>query len=168
MAKNSNSNVENRRDQVMEMYLMGKTQTEIAKLLSVTEGLVSQDIKKRKKEWKERRAASYEDKLNEELAKIDKLEREYYEAWVRSRTNYKKRGVKIKGVASNPSPESQEITESEIIKDGNSRFLNGVMSCIDRRARLLGLDAPTKSIIEDTFLNFLMHTDGHPGINNEQ
>jgi len=167
MAKSSNKVVENRRDKVIKMYLMGQTQSEIASELSVSESVISKDIKKRKDEWKEKRADSFDEKMNEELAKIDLLQKEYWDAWIRSRTNYKKRGVKVKGPVSSNTPESQEITELEIVKDGNSRFLNGVMSCIDRRARLLGLDAPTKSIIEDTFLNFLMQTDSHPGTNNE-
>ena len=169
MAKSSNKVVENRRDKVIKMYLMGRTQSEIASELSVSESVISKDIKKRKDEWKEKRADSFDEKLNEELAKIDLLQKEAWDAWTRSKTNYKKRGVRVKGSTTNKTPDFQEITELEIVKDGNSRFLNIVMSCIDRRARLLGLDAPTKSIIEDhSFLGFLMKTYSQPGINNEQ
>ena len=40
----------------------------------------------------------------------------------------------------------ETITKSEELA-GDPRFLGAVLKCVERRCRLLGLDAPTKSIV---------------------
>lgn len=137
-------------DRIAELYLQGKTQAEIAIVLAsereyaVTRQTIARDLRTVQERWQ----ASATEKLSaaraRELAKIDRLERTYWEAWERScqaRTISSAeecigagglgRGMQRKG-----------IRREE--QGGNPAYLAGVLQCIERRCRLLGLDAPDR------------------------
>ncbi len=159
MAQNCKEVIENRLQKVAELYLSEKTQSEIARMLGISEAQVSKDLKSKKRAWRELRAADFDERIAVELAKISLTEKTYWDAWERSKTNYKKKATKVKGKAGNDLPDYREHHEIEVIKDGDPRFLQGIERCIERRCKLLGLDAPIKSVIHDhSFLHFLMHT----------
>ncbi len=64
-----------------------------------------------------------------ELARVDHLEREYWEAWERSVGEHRTKTLK-----------TEEI-------NGDPRYLSGIQWCINKRCELLGLDAPSKTDI---------------------
>jgi hypothetical protein len=160
MPQNNKNQVTDRRNKIAQYYFEGKKQFEMATLLSVSEGQISQDLKHLRVVWQKRAFDSIDVKIAEELAKIDNLERELWEAWDKSRTDHTKTMNKAKGKANSVNPDYKEITETEVIKDGEPRFLQGVERCIERRCKLLGLDAPSKieaKVDEHSFLHFLMY-----------
>lgn len=108
---------------IAEMYKNGHSQIAIARELGLSQGQVSLDIAEVKRRWRAESVEFIDDAKQEELRKIDNLEMTYWESWERSL----KDAVKRSGQSGNPA------------------FLSGVMSCIDRRCKLLGLDAPTES-----------------------
>ncbi|OPZ76108.1 MAG: hypothetical protein BWY79_01776 [Actinobacteria bacterium ADurb.Bin444] len=90
-----------------------------------------------------------------ELAKVDGLERTYWAAWERSCREAKRKSLKTEGTITreitDPDgstrfvqqvPAEQVLTTEERV--GDKRYLEGVQWCIDRRCKILGVDAPLK------------------------
>jgi hypothetical protein len=123
---------------VTEMYLRGKFQSEIAAALNISQPQVSYDVWIIQKRWRESSLVNWDEARAKELERIDSLEREYWAAWEASKTERtKKRQRKGATGAIDASIETEQ-------RDGNPAFLAGVIACIDRRCKILGLDAPTK------------------------
>lgn len=124
-----------------EQYLRGKTQMDIAAALGITQQQVSQDIKELRRRWREAGIRDINAAQEQELAKIDNLEVEYWRAWERScaaAVTETKRQSK-RGEAD--TKEQQIVTKDQI---GDPRFLQGVQWCIERRCKILGFDAPVR------------------------
>ena len=125
---------------ISDLYLQGKTQTEIASALTVTQQQVSYDLTVIQRRWRTTTALNLDEHKRQELARVDTLEREYWSAWERSQDEkVKTRTERYFG---------KDGGKASVEKDsglGNPAYLAGVMSCIDRRCKLLGLDAPTKA-----------------------
>ena len=104
--------------------LRGRTQTEIAELLSasrpycVSRSQVSYDVDTLKQRWLESAGEAVATSKARALRMIDAIERELWEAWEQSKAG---------GTAGNPT------------------FLTQLLNAHDRRAKLLGLDAPAKN-----------------------
>ena len=147
--RNKKDAVAIRRVEVARMYLQGKWQIDIAMELGVSQGQVSSDLSAIRKEWQKMRIATFEEKLQEELAKVDNLEREYWEAWNDSKKNYKRKATKQSGKTARKKPEYIEQTETEVISMGDPRFLSGIQWCINKRSELLGLNATLKLELEN-------------------
>jgi Trp operon repressor len=76
--------IQDRRSQVAELYLTGKTQKQIAEQFGVNFAQISRDLKVIRQEWLESRVRDFDEAKAEELAKNDVLEVEYWDAWRRS------------------------------------------------------------------------------------
>lgn len=107
----------NRRQKVADMYLSGKSQTEIAESLNTTQATISRDIKAIQKEWLKNATMSIDEVKSRELEQIDKLKKIYTEAWEKSC---------LKG-------------------NGDPRFLAGIQWCAEQRLKIFGGYAPIKS-----------------------
>lgn len=165
--------VERDRNYVTEYYLKGYSTRAIAKqiiqrvaneypdaLYTITHKTVSFDIKHLLKQWFEDRIHDINNQKLIELTKIDRLEQTYWEAWEKSVDNHKKMIKKAKGATGSAKPDYQEVTEMEIREFGEPRYLQGIERCIDKRCKLLGLDAPIKMEQQDnSFVTFLMTTE---------
>ena len=130
------------------------------KTLSVSQ--ICQDIKVIRERWAENEISNFNERVSLELAKIDALELEAYESWQRSKGRKiritKKVSQQQPGMVESVTDEgeivSEEVegaivgviekttTEEELV--GDARYLDIIYKCIDRRIKLLGLDAPTK------------------------
>lgn len=135
--------VERDRIEVARLYLQGKYQHEIAELLKVSQQQVSYDLRAVQAQWRDIPAKQIDELKNKELARIDQLERTYWEAWVDSKkaketTSTAKEGDRLK------------VGKRSEQRNGNPQYLAGVQWCIERRIKLLGLDAPVKSEITGT------------------
>lgn len=132
---------------IAEMYLVKKmTQKDIAAELGISQATVSIQIRKLKEEFKMKGMLRYRQYLNEEMFKLDTIEKEAWMAWERS-IGRSRKTVKRKDAGGNVIEE----TETEDTLVGDPRYLTLVHSSIDKRIRLLGLDQPqevTQSSIE--------------------
>jgi hypothetical protein len=104
--------IEQRRARVAEAYLRGQYQHDIALREGVSQSTVSLDLKAIQAQWKASSIRNLDAHKAQELARIDQLERTYWEAWGRS------------------------LREG---RDGDPRFLDGVQKCIVSRCKLLDL-----------------------------
>ena len=94
---------------------------------------VYKDLKQLLINWKREHEENIDLYITKDLSKLDKIEAELWDAWERS----KKRIVsKIR--------QSGLKTERSETFAGNPRYLDLVLSVQQRRAKLLGLDAPVK------------------------
>lgn len=125
-----------------ELYLKGWSQRRIADELGTTHQLVYYHLKKIRAEWKAEALQNIDELQSRELAKLDKLESTYWEAWDRSVLNSERKSERTKTLDDGKQEFTQEIVTEG--RDGNPAFLAGIERCIERRCKLLGLDAPVK------------------------
>ena len=144
-----------------DLFLRGYSYREIADALNrdlsargmgytITFQMVYYDLQQCLIEWKRERLDTIDDYVTQELRKLDKMEVELWEAWERSKTgklreknrqNAKPRKVLEDG--DNPEYYGYEETTTET-SAGNPRFLDLLLNVQQRRAKMLGFDAPIK------------------------
>lgn len=132
---------------IAQWYLQQKTQYEICELIAerrdytLSQGQISGDLAAIRKDWLESSLQDFDARRAEELARIDKIEEQAWEAWHRSCLNAETKTVKrSKNEKGNLVIEYDSSTISG--QAGDPRFLSTIQHCVERRARLLGLDAP--------------------------
>lgn len=146
MAKPKRNSLERERDleAVKNLYLRGMYQADIARQLGVTQQQVSYDLKIIQTRWAEKTAIDFDLEKQKELSRIDTVEREYWEAWERSKGEKVKARQETNGRDKSGKPMvSKAVSEKEQMI-GNPQFLQGVQWCITERCKLLGLVAPAK------------------------
>lgn len=158
MAIRTNGEKERDYNFITEMYLKGYSCRVIAARLCehvknpkyLTYRQVNNDINAILKQWHNDRITDINKQKTIELEKIHKLEQEYWRAWEKSIEDFEKKSKKLKGSVGldrdgkPKSPSEQEISTTEMISMGNPAYLAGIERCIERRCKILGIDAPQK------------------------
>ncbi len=129
--------IEQRRQQVSDVYVKGSTQSQIARHLGVAQPTVSADLKAIRREWRDSRIRDFDEAVAMELKKLDNLEHEAWSGW--ERTQQPAESTKVTQDGS--GKKAEKIVKQQ---QGNPRFLEQVHRCIAGRRTLLGLDAPTR------------------------
>jgi len=139
------------RSMIMQLYIEGLNYRDISILVSeardysISYTTVGEDIKRCLEDWKAKRDDKVELYITIELAKIDALEREYWEAWKKSKNNYEQKSAKIirnkGGKEIGGTIDKEETSVKQLVEFGDPRFLQGIERCIQKRIDLLGLDA---------------------------
>ncbi len=147
MASRFRSKIERERDlvEVAALYLRAETQESIARIISgkyypdnpLSRQQIGYDIRTIIKRWRKDAVRDISERKAEELARIDALEREYWDAWERSQKNAETDTVM-------DGPKGKTLISKKEGQVGDPRFLEGVYRCIDKRCEILGLNAPTK------------------------
>lgn len=159
--KRSPVQVEYDRMEEAAMYLKGIPAREIHQYLldnreyEISLRTVYEDIKQVREQWKESYLRDYDAAKSQELARIDELEREYWDSYRRSLRDKEEkeseskqdeqlgRGGKV--VTGYSSKKARHKVEK---RDGNPKYLEGIERCIQLRAKILGLDEPKKVQID--------------------
>ena len=130
-----------RRARVSELYIEGRSMAEVGKIIGVSHDTVFRDIRWCREQWRTRAADNIQKHTERELARIDHLDIEAWRGWFRSigmiKTVKNETGTGAQG-SINKTIETIER------KAGDPRFLAEAFKCIERRCRILGLDAPNK------------------------
>lgn len=129
--------------EIADMYLKGKPQSEIAQSLKVTQQQISYDLATIKRRWREQTAMNLDEAKNRELDRLDALEREYWDAWERSKKD-RSRTQTEKRLGQNDMLIGGKATVNKEEMLGNPAYLAGIERCIDLRCKLLGIYAATK------------------------
>ena len=128
-------------ENIAHRYLMlHEPQAVIAAALNVSQPTVSNDLKALVNRWQESALMDVDEAKATELARINRLELEYWNTWEQSKRD-KESTLAEKTEGKETHTKAQQRKEGQV---GNPSFLAGVQWCIDRRCKLLGLDAPTK------------------------
>lgn len=111
---------------------------------SVTYKTVYMDIQQVLIDWKKERFKDIDNYMQLELKKLDKIEVELWQAWENSKGS--KRKTKIKGgEINNQIASGGELAERTLeTTDGDPRYLDLLLKVQERRAKLLGYNAPVK------------------------
>lgn len=150
-----------RRALIADLYVKGYRQPKIAEHLGISQPLVSTELKRIREDWLKSSLRDFDQAKAEELARIDVVEREYFQAWERSKRNAEtvtereekayqldpavlKRKVRDKGKAGEPLPRKLVPTKvfnerRSVGQSGDARYLDGVMACIKLRLQILGV-----------------------------
>lgn len=135
-------------------YTYREIQAEVMKRLDLKAyalSTVKSDVDTLLKEWQENRLDDTDKKVTSELARIDLVIREAWDMWEKSKQDYeKKRGKQHgkptfdeQGVQIGVKTSWQELYNEEFRACGDSRYLDIIIRCIERRCKLLGLDKET-------------------------
>lgn len=138
--KRAQIEIAHRHARVAELYLQGRKQHEIAQDLDVGESTVTKDLEAIQKAWLEACVRDITQQKMQEVAKIDHLERTYWAEWERSKLPARK--SRTQKVTQGASPEKATAQVETQERCGKRDYLRGVEWCIERRIKLLGLDAP--------------------------
>ena len=133
--------IEDERREIASLYLQGKTQQAIAERLDLSRQQIGYDLKAIQRRWREDTARDLDTDKSRELAKIDELERTYWQAWEDSLEQVT---TETSSLVNSAKDSRNRATIRREDKQGNPGYLRGVMDCIQQRCKLLGLDAPTK------------------------
>ena len=130
-------NAAERRPIVARQYCEGKTQAEIAAHFGVNQATISRDITAIQGEWLHSSLVDFNEARARELARIDHLERTYWQSWERS---LQARKTETGKTVDGNGGQRTEASYREEQTTGDPRFLTGVQWCIDRRCKLMGFD----------------------------
>ena len=120
--------------EISHLYLQGITQAEIGQRLDVSQPQICYDLKTLRKRWLQSSIMNIDLAKAKELARIDHLEREYWEAWEKSKNPVKTRGSKkVDGATVESTIQAETGT-------GDPRYLSGVQWCINKRCEIVGMD----------------------------
>lgn len=138
-----------------ELFVKGYTYRQIADRLNeanrdngleytVTYKTVFNDINAILADWKKQQFTDIDKYMQLELKKLDRIEVELWAAWENSKGS--KRKTKIKGGSINDSIASGgELAERSLeTTNGDPRYLDLLLKVQERRAKLLGYNAPVK------------------------
>lgn len=128
---------------IAEMYLKGVPQMVIAGKLALSQPVISRDIATIKERWSKSSILDFNEAKQRELARIDVLERTYWQAWERS-CQIQERKTQRKRVATKAELGFDEASKQSEERDGNPAFLDGVMKCIMQRCAIFGINAAVR------------------------
>ena len=144
MARRSAAQREKDLERTAELYLRGVYQSVIAAELGVTQGTVSNDLKALYKRWQASALVDIDEAKSRELARIDELERTYWTEWEASKQDRTATTTKAVMLGESEDTKRKEATVRKEQHLGDPRYLAGVQWCINKRAEIIGLNAPTK------------------------
>jgi hypothetical protein len=136
------------------LFLRGYTYREIAEELNkvnaengsnytITAQAIFIDIKNLLIDWKRERMDNIDDYITQELRKLDKIEVELWCAWEKSKKEKSKSKMrKLSG--RNDKVYCTNVEEATETTPGNPKFLDLLLNVQQRRAKMLGFDAPIK------------------------
>ena len=129
--------IEQRRQQVADLYLRSWTQAAIARELAVSQATVSADLKAIRREWRDSQIRDFDEAVAIELRTIGHLEREAWSGWERSQQP----AESTKVIQDGGGKKAEKTVRQQ---QGDPRYLELVHRTIAGRRALLGLDAPTR------------------------
>ena len=156
--------IERDRRDVADLYLKGWIQARIAEDLDksddrdyeFTRSMVGYDLRALQKAWQKSALVNIDQAKAKELAKVDRLEREYWNAWERScapAITTRQEGKAVEGGV-------ERIVSTSVERKGDPRFLQGVQWCIERRCKIIGIDAPEKHNVQTIATFHVVYDEG--------
>lgn len=122
-------------------YLKGRLQAAIAEELGLSLATLKRDLVKIRERWLDSSLRDFDALRAEQLAKIDTVEAEAWAMW--SRSCERRVRTSVQELEATKYPGTNTRTDDET-GNGEPRYLQIALQCVERRARLLGLDAPQK------------------------
>lgn len=126
--------------EVARRYLRGESQVQIALAVGCSTTQIGRDLAAVRRRWATASTRDFQEIRSEQLAKIDELEASYWQGWEAS---LGERQVSLSEKRSGATDGARVSLRKEN-RCGNPHFLDGAARMIERRCKLLGLDAPDR------------------------
>lgn len=116
----------------------------------LTQQQISDALSKVRKRWREEPTGDLLEERNRMISENNAVKQEYWIAWHKSQQEAKTKSIKNKGgTADAKAGGALEKTLRTEERDGDPRYLQGVERCLERYARLMGLEKPQKIAFTD-------------------
>lgn len=131
---------------IQRYYVRGYTFRQIAQAISdnrdysISYVTAHRDVQTILERWRQEMVKGVHEHQAAELARINAMEREAWDAWDASR-QYRERTMSKRKTGHTPGEEAQ-VTKEKML--GDPRYLQIIQWCINKRCEILGLDAPDK------------------------
>lgn len=135
---------------ISELYLKGWSQTRIGDFLELNQATISREISKLKTIWKSESVRDYELHVTEELRRLAMIETEYWQGWQSSQTAKEQSLQEKLSELAGSNDSKLKVQKRTETRTGDPRFLEGLLKCIDQRAKLLDLYPKTDNKTEPT------------------
>jgi len=145
VGRSSPLELENRRRQINALLIANFKPNQIARRLGIPTSAVARDIQAINQEWREKMLLDFADLKAKELARLDIIEQEAWDAWYESR---RQQVVTEVAVQNSPRGEKTSTKRRDERRDPDGRYLEIIMKCSTQRQKMLGLDQP-RQIDED-------------------
>lgn len=131
--------LERRRRWVADMYIRGRSLKDIAFVAGISLRTLARDMESIREEWRKDRVGFADRAISEQLNKLDHIEQVAWESWEKS-------CQPAKSTTQSESPTGKITVKIERREQsGDARFLAVIQNTVERRCKLLGLDAPVKT-----------------------
>jgi hypothetical protein len=124
---------------LVDLFLKGWSTPRIASELQVSPSTVRRDLHRLLADWRKLSPGNISESITAELHKLFHLEEAAWQAWTRSCDVHRKT---VRSKREGPRGGTVHATVTETTGPGDSAFLRLVAWSLNRRCRLLGLDAP--------------------------
>ncbi len=127
----------------LERITAGLNETR-AGLYTLNQASVHLDLQGIEQQWKASILRDIDTAKGRELAELDRLGDEAWQAWERSKAQYRQATVIVDGVAEGDGAPPKKRKSKIVTEDqhGDPRFMDTILRIQDRRAKILGLNAP--------------------------
>lgn len=145
--------------QMAELFFQRKTIAQMMVEMNLSKKSIENLRKQLTDVWIERAGARFDEAKAREMAEIDRLQLMYENAYELSKQKHQKQR-KDSDYVDAKTPRGRQAAAEDLIDrvrrdkshavqvtekpEGDAKFLDGIMRCIDRRIKLLGLDEPEK------------------------
>lgn len=130
--------------EIARCYLHGMSQMEIGEMLGVSQSQISRDLKVLRERWQKSALLDINEAKAQELARIDNLEREYWEAWrVSCGERIDTETEQIAGAGANGDRKRVKVKKVKLA--GDPDYLAGIQWCIEMRCKILGIYQPGRA-----------------------
>lgn len=139
---------------IVDLYLKGNSMEAIRGLAEEATGghkftasVIGKYIAKAVNGWKETKTQMVENHRAIELAKINKLEGTYWDAWLRSCDIVKSKSqTKKRGTGDDSKLSVAHVKEDQKPSSGDPQFLKGIQWCVEMRCKILGIEVPQVAV----------------------
>lgn len=134
--------------EIARLYMEARSQAAIAEQMGLSINTVAKYLREIREEWKQEYKELWETKKAEQLAKIDRVEEEAWDAWFRSCGEQITTKRTVREYRENvDSPRGGHVmvpieqNREQVVRqqNGDPRFLERIQWCIEMRVKILGL-----------------------------
>lgn len=122
-------------------YLKGRLQAEIAFELGLSLATIKRDLAQMRQRWLNSALRDFDALKAEQLAKIDTVEAEAWAMWSRSCERQVRTSTQTIEASHHPGCNTRTDAQQG---SGDPRYLQIALQCVERRSKLMGLDASDK------------------------
>ena len=134
---------------IADRYLKGDQQYDIAIDLGMSPSQVCNDLIIIRKQWLDSSLQDFNELKAKELRKLDELESEAWKAWKASKKNKATETIETMTIRKGKEAIPSKTVSKKEGQTGNPKYMAIIITCIQQRCNIIGLEAPKVLKVED-------------------